>query len=789
MLKGAAVRSSPTPKNTTHSPAADALMDAAALTLTIDGMTCQACASRIEKVLNKKSAIIQADVNYANEQAQIRYDAAVTNPDTIIEWIGKAGYHAQVETSVLAASDDVADSTKPPLRLMITWLCLAPFLVGMLGMLVGWHGAMLPVAWQFVLASVVQFGTALPLYRSAWASVRGGLANMDVLVVLATLTIWLYSIYLWQVTPAHGVYFEASVMVIGFVQLGKYLEQRTKKTSLNSINLLLTLTPTQVQVKQADGSWQVQDVTDLRCGQVVLASTGTRIAADGQVVAGAGWCDESHLTGESLPVKKDTGSRVLAGALVTDGSVEYRVRATGQATQLGDLIQALHDAQGSKANMARLADKVSAVFVPVVVGLALLCWLVNRMAGVTADDALLRAVSVLVIACPCALGLATPAAIMAGMGVAARHGVWFKDAQALEAAGGIDTLVLDKTGTLTQGTPQVIAEYQAANLVATGLDHAALLHLVGDIEQRTNHPFARALTAFSQQQLTDFSAETRQTLSQDFSLTNVQTVAGHGVQAHVSQHSTGKDFAINIGSPTWVGLTLPETIGLASAWQIASQVAVSVDGVPVAAFALADALKPEAEQALADWQGMGLGVWLLSGDKPSVVQHIADELHLDPNHACGDLRPTDKADRIRALQAQGQRVAMVGDGINDAPALAVADASFAVAHATDIANHSAAARLLGGGLQQLTAALQIARATLRTIRQNLFFAFIYNAIGMALAAFGLLNPMIAAAAMAMSSLSVLFNAIRLNRWHAPSASHLMPADTRMIADKSAPTVV
>lgn len=763
---------SPTPTDTTHLPVSDAQADTAALTLAIDGMTCQACASRIEKVLNKKAAILQADVNYANEQAQIRYDATATNPDAIIAWIGKAGYQAQVAASALAASDDIADDAKPPLRLVLTWLCLAPFLVGMLGMLFGWHGAMLPVAWQFVLASVVQFGTALPLYRSAWASVRGRLANMDVLVVLATLTIWLYSIYLWRFAPSHGVYFEAGVMVIGFVQLGKYLEQRTKKTSLNSINLLLTLTPTQVSVKQADGSWQTQDAADLRRGQVVLAGTGTRIAADGQVIAGDGWCDESHLTGESLPLQKNVGSRVLAGALVTDGSVEYRVSATGQATQLGDLIQALHDAQGSKADMARLADKVSAVFVPVVVGLALLCWLVNRAVGIAADDALLRAVSVLVIACPCALGLATPAAIMAGMGVAARHGVWFKDAQALEAAGGIDTLVLDKTGTLTQGTPQVIADYQTPAFAATGLDEATLLYLVGETERRTNHPLARALTAFSQQRLATVSAKTRQMLSQDFDIGNVQTVAGQGVQAQVSQLSTGKNFVLNIGSPAWLGLTLPDEIAQSSAWQIASQVAVSVDGTPVAAFALADALKPEAAVALADWHDMGLDVWLLSGDKPSVVRHIGEKLRLPSAQTLGDMRPTDKAEHIRALQTQGQRVAMVGDGINDAPALAVADASFAVAHATDIANHSASARLLGGGLQQLTAALQIARATLRTIRQNLFFAFVYNAIGMALAAVGLLNPMVAAAAMAMSSLSVLFNALRLNRWHAPHADKI-----------------
>lgn len=730
------------------------------LQLQIEGMTCQACASRIEKVLNKKPAIEQASVNFANETAQVNYDAEQTNPEQILEWVAKTGYTAKIaQSDDLFNRDNEQESIHPSWRLWAIWLCLLPFLVGMVGMLFGSHALMPPVWLQFILATIVQFGLALPFYQSAWASIKGRLANMDVLVVLGTLTIWLYSTYMWLThlndTAHHVVYFEASVMVIAFVRLGKFLEERTKKQSLNSINLLLELTPKQVIVKQGE-TWQTIDLSELQIGQIVLAKAGSRIACDGVVVKGEGWCDESHLTGESIALKKHIGSQVLAGAMIDNGSFEYQATALGKSTQLGDMIQALSEAQGSKANIARIADKVAAVFVPVVVAIAIITFIMNYAILGVLDAALMRAVSVLVIACPCALGLATPAAIMAGMGVAARHGVWFKDAQALETTGQIDTVVLDKTGTLTEGKPSIAAHY----LVDSQLQLDDVLALAASIETHANHPLATALVNAAKQQGLSL-----------MSVSNIEQVTGEGIQGVIDGFGlvkVGRPSFANIDIPflNKVADEMPTTQDMndtknANIWQIASIVAVSVNDVPLAAFALADDLKPDSQQAVKNLQNDGLNVVIMSGDNQSVVDFIAQQVQA--NDAFGQLSPREKANKIDLLQQAGRHVAMVGDGVNDAPAMATAQASFAMYQGTDIAQHSASARLLGDSLLHVDYAYQTAKATLANIKQNLFFAFIYNILGIPLAAFGLLNPMIAAAAMAMSSISVLLNALRLTR--------------------------
>ncbi|RKW28971.1 MAG: cation-transporting P-type ATPase, partial [Kingella sp. (in: b-proteobacteria)] len=356
-------------------------------------------------------------------------------------------------------------------RLILLWLINVPFLIGMLGMMLGRHDWMLPPMWQMVLATIVQFGLAIPFYKSAWGSIKGGLANMDVLVSLGTLTIYFYSVfmlfYLPHMSHAHAsanVYFEASVMVLGFVSLGKFLEDRTKKHSLNSLGLLLQLTPKQVRV-QRNGEWQTVPLNQIQVGELLRANQGERIAADGVVEEGSGWCDESHLTGESVPEMKKLGSQVLAGAMVTDGSLVYRSQQLGSQTLLGDMMNALSEAQGSKAPIARFADKVAAVFVPTVIGIALLTFLLTWWLQQDVVTALIHGVAVLVIACPCALGLATPAAIMVGMGKAVKQGIWFKDAAAMEEAAHVNAVVLDKTGTLTEGKPQVVAFWQAQSAV------------------------------------------------------------------------------------------------------------------------------------------------------------------------------------------------------------------------------------------------------------------------------------------------------------------------------------
>ncbi len=726
------------------------------LQLAIDGMSCQACASRIEKVLNKKPSVYEVSVNFAGETANVDYDPDQASPEQIKEWVDKTGFVANLQASdSLFAQTDKDMATKWPWRLIGLWVCLLPFLVGMAGMLAGFGMAWMPPVWiQFVLATIVQFGLALPFYSSAWASIKGGLANMDVLVVMGTVTIWAYSTYIWlthgdssagammQGMANHGpeVYFEAGVMVIAFVRTGKYLEERTKKHSLNSIDLLLSLTPDEVEQQQADGEFINVALQQVQIDDVLRAKQGSRVATDGVVIDGNGWCDESHLTGESVPLKKVAGDILLAGALVENGSLLYRVTAKGSDTKLGDMVQALSDAQGSKAQLARLADKVTAIFVPVVVAIALLTFGITWWLTGMVDTALMHAVSVLVIACPCALGLATPAAIMAGMGVAARHGVWFKDAQSLEAAGNIDTVVLDKTGTLTIGKPTIVDQVMVDKSLAVN----DVLQIAASVEAHASHPLATAL----------INAAYEHGLSL-MTVTDIRVIKGAGIQATIEGLGV-----VKVGTAEFTNLNLPKM--MPKVWQIASTVAVSVNDEPLGAFALADDLKVDTPQAITALQDAGIDVILMSGDKQSVVDHVAAQLGITA--AYGKMSPRDKASAIAKLQTAGHKVAMAGDGVNDAPAMATADASFAMFEGTDVAQHSASARLMGESLMHIDAAQKIAQATVRNIKQNLFFAFIYNCLGIPLAAFGFLNPMIAAAAMALSSISVLMNALRLTRF-------------------------
>lgn len=740
----------------------------------VEGMSCQACATRIEKVLNKKPAIASASVSFAGETLNVSYDASQSNADQISEWVSKTGFTAvpMTDNQIPQAADKSMDW-----RLVLIWICMIPFLIGMAGMVLGQGMSWMPALWiQFVLAIFVQLGLAGPFYRSAWASIKGGLANMDVLVVIGTVTIWAYSTFIWleslgvnlldsssfalswsditSHSAAHvPVYFEAGVMIIAFVKLGKYLEQRTKKHSLNSINMLLELTPTTVEklvafnpqqatqdeVSDAELSFEQVNLNEVQKGDVLRAKQGSRVATDGIVISGEGWCDESHLTGESVPVTKNKGDKVLAGAMVENGSLNYQVTAKGSDTQLSDMVKALSEAQGSKADLARLADKVAAVFVPVVVLIAVVTFGLTLSITGAMDKAILHAVSVLVIACPCALGLATPAAIMAGMGVAARHGVWFKDAQSLEMAGSVDTVVFDKTGTLTKGKPHIVD----AMMVNKEIKADDVLQLAASVEVHASHPLATAVVNAAQ-------AKNIALLS----ASKVDVVSGLGVKAEVEGFGE-----VKVGTAEFVGLKLPKK--LPKVWQIASTIAVSVGGIPLGMFALADELKEESSQAVQALKQDGLEVVLLSGDKPSVVQHVADDLDIKVAH--GHLKPRDKAQWIEAHQAIGHKVAMVGDGVNDAPAMATSYASFAMLEGTEVAKHSASARLMGDSIMQVHSGVDIAKATVRNIKQNLFFAFIYNCLGIPLAAFGLLNPMIAAAAMALSSISVLMNALRLTR--------------------------
>ena len=709
----------------------------------IEGMTCQACASRIEKVLNKKDFVESAGVNFASEEAQVVFDDSQTSADDIAKIIEKTGYGAKEKTE--EALPQPEETAHVSWRLWLLFAINVPFLIGMAGMMIGRHDWMIPPLWQFALASVVQLWLAVPFYKSAWASIKGGLANMDVLVTIGTVSIYLYSVYMLFFSPhaAHGmahVYFEAGVMVIGFVSLGKFLEHRTKKSSLNSLGLLLKLTPTQVNV-QRNGEWKQLPIDQVQIGDLIRANHGERIAADGIIESGSGWADESHLTGESNPEEKKAGGKVLAGALMTEGSVVYRATQLGSQTLLGDMMNALSEAQGSKAPIARVADKAAAVFVPAVVGIALLTFIATWLVKGDWTVALMHAVAVLVIACPCALGLATPAAIMVGMGKAVKHGIWFKDAAAMEEAAHVDAVVLDKTGTLTEGRPQVAAVYCVPD---SGFNEDALYRIAAAVEQNATHPLARAIVSAAQARGLDIPAAQ-----------NAQTVVGSGITAEVEGVGL-----VKAGKLDFAELRLPENLS-DDVWRIASIVAVSANGKPIGAFALADALKTDTAEAIGRLKKHGIDVYIMSGDNQGTVEYVAKQLGIA--HAFGNMSPRDKAAEVQKLKAAGKTVAMVGDGINDAPALAAANVSFAMKGGADVAEHTASATLMQHSVNQLADALLVSQATLKNIKQNLFFAFFYNILGIPLAALGFLNPVIAGAAMAASSVSVLSNALRLKR--------------------------
>ncbi|HHF3771463.1 TPA: heavy metal translocating P-type ATPase, partial [Haemophilus influenzae] len=700
---------------------------------------CQSCANRIEKVLNKKPFVQQAGVNFAAEEAQVVFDATQASEAQIIEIIHKTGFSAHIKQ---ANELPIEENTSIPWRLIVLWIINIPFLIGMLGMIGGSHNLMLPPIWQFALASIVQLWLAIPFYRGAIGSIRGGLTNMDVLVSTGTLTIYLYSAFMlfYHANHAMGhVYFEASVMVIGFVSLGKFLEDRTKKHSLNSLSMLLQLTPKKVTVLRNE-KWIEIALDQVNIGEIIRANQGERIAADGVIESGNGWCDESHLTGESRPEEKQKGGKVLAGAMVTEGSIIYRANQLGSQTLLGDMMNALSDAQGSKAPIARFADKVTSVFVPVVLVISLVTFALTYILTNDSVSSLIHAVSVLVIACPCALGLATPAAIMVGLGKAVNAGVWFKDAAAMEETAHVDTVVLDKTGTLTKGELEISALWQPQSAVYSEDD---LYRFAAAVERQANHPIAKAIVQAAEQKMLEIPTAL-------FSKMEV----GQGIQAELEQVGT-----IKVGKPDYCGLILPKN--LEDIWQIASIVAVSINDEPIGAFALTDTLKNDSLHAIQRLQQQNIDVVIMSGDQQSVVDYIAKQLGI--KKAFGKLTPRDKAEQIQKLKDLGHIVAMVGDGINDAPALASANVSFAMKSSSDIAEQTASATLMQHSVNQLVDALFIARATLKNIKQNLFFALIYNILGIPLAAFGFLSPIIAGAAMALSSISVLMNALRLKK--------------------------
>lgn len=714
------------------------------VTLQIKGMHCAACQQRLEKVLNREPGVISAVVNLASEKARLQVLSDVADAQ-LLQAIAKAGYEGIVP-DLNASAAEQAQPKRDTDRdwLIVGALCTVPLL---LPMIAGLWGAsfQLPVFWQFVLASIVQFGLGWRFYRGAWAALRVGSSNMDVLVALGTTAAYGLSLYQWLLQAHHAhLYFESSATVITLVWFGKWLEQRAKRQTSEAIRALQALRPDQAWVER-DGVEQWLPLAMIRLGDRVRVRAGERIPVDGEIIDGSSHLDESLLTGESLPVSKEAGDKVSTGAMNGEGLLWLRTAALGEDTLLARIIARVELAQMAKPPIQQKVDQISAVFVPVVLVLALLTitgWYLVTGQG---EAALIHAVSVLVIACPCALGLATPAAIMAGTGTAARHGILIRDAEVLEKAEKVDMVVFDKTGTLTIGHPALSAQQ-----VRSITDEQALL-IAAALQQGSAHPLGIALQQAAQQQGLALPL-----------LSEISTVAGIGVQGTWQDRDyalVGAQgllrFDVTPDAPLQAGVEQQYQQGRTVSWLIEN-------GNVVAWFAFQDPPKPEAAAAIKTLQQQGVKVALLSGDHQQSVEQMARLLGIDEMAA--QVLPEQKAEAVVHWRKQGFTVAMVGDGINDAPALAESDLGIAMGSGTDVAMASAAMTLMRNDPRAVADALTIARLTSRKIRQNLFWAFIYNVVALPLAVLGFLDPVLAGAAMAFSSVSVVTNALWLTRW-------------------------
>jgi Cu+-exporting ATPase len=734
------------------------------ITLDIEGMSCASCVSRVEKALLKVVGVQTVAVNLASEKATLS-TAGVVPIERLTSAIKAAGYEASLPKSTPEAAASQAGKNALPSWWPVAAAALftLPLILPMLLMPFGATWA-LPGWWQLALATPVQFWLGGRFYRAGWRALKAGSGNMDLLVALGTSAAYGLSLYL-LLAAGHGamahLYFEASAAVITLVLLGKWLETRAKRQTADAIRALNALRPERATVRR-DGVDREVAIAALQLNDLVVVRAGERIAVDGMVLEGHSQVDESLLTGESLPVEKQAHDRVTAGAINGAGLLLVNTTAIGAETTLARIIRMVEHAQAAKAPIQRLVDQVSAVFVPVVLLIAVLTLLGWGWSSGDWQQALLNAVAVLVIACPCALGLATPTAIMAGTGVAARFGILIKDAEALEIAHRINVVAFDKTGTLTVGHPALLALLPVAQDAAASDD---LLRLAAAVQRSSEHPLARAVIAAAEQK----------GLQASVNASKVQAVAGRGIQASVG------DRQCYLGSSRWMlelGVDLSalasqaktlETEGRTVSWLATGQ-----DGKPALAGLLAfgDQLKPTAKAAVRQLQQRAIRVAMLSGDNYGSANVAGRQLGITEIHA--EILPAEKARAITDLKSAATVVAMVGDGINDAPALAAADVGIAMSTGTDVAMQAAGITLMHGDPGLVADAIDISRRTYNKIRQNLFWAFIYNLIGIPLAALGYLNPVLAGAAMAFSSVSVVSNALLLRRWRPASQLSRVP---------------
>jgi P-type Cu+ transporter len=724
--------------------------------LGLEGMTCAACAVRIEKVLNRVPGVA-ATVNFATETATARFDAALASPDRLVAAVERAGYHAFVRRD--AEKERREDKERKAAahaalkrEVAIAAILTAPLLAQMVPMLLHgqWlggavHAEPLPRWLQLALATPVQLWIGRRFYVGAWHALRGGAANMDVLIALGTTMAWAFSavVTLLGLAELH-VYFEAGAAVITLVLLGKLLESRAKAGTSAALEGLLKLQPRTARVERGGAIVEVPLADVVRAERFVVRA-GESFPVDGNVATGAATVDESMLTGESLPVNKEPGAKVYAGTVNQDGLVTCEATGVGSATLLAGIVRLVAEAQGSKAPIQRLADRVAGVFVPIVVAIAALTFVLTWWLAGDGMQALVNTVAVLVIACPCALGLATPTAIMVGTGRGAQIGVLIHDATALEQAGRLKSLIVDKTGTLTEGTPAV------TDVVAFGgASRADVLRIAAALEQGSTHPLARAVLAAARGEGIEPPP-----------VHEYASVPGKGARGRVAADAG----EARVGSLDYLaesGAAVPAEIAAPLLRAGRTIVGVAVGGRAVGILGLADRIRPTSAVAIARLAEAGIEVVMLTGDNAETARSVAAAVGITRFRA--GVLPADKADAVRAMKAQGAITGMVGDGINDAPALAAADVSFAIGAGSDIAIAAADVTLVRSDLNAVVDAILLSRATLARIRQNLFFAFAYNVLGIPLAAVGLLSPVIAGAAMAASSVSVVGNALLLRRW-------------------------
>ncbi len=695
--------------------------------LQLIGMTCVNCAAKIEKSLNELDGV-QATVNFATEKAHILFtpESEVQVEDLIkaVQGVGYQAFPLNSEVDVARAKEEAAAEYRRDLRhFLISAMLTAPFLVEMFAMFTGGHHELLPRWLQLVLATPVQFWIGYRFYRGSFYALRAKSANMDVLVALGTSMAYLLSaIVTLRGWSEQHVYFEASTAVITLILLGKLMESRAKGKTSEAVESLIRLQPKTAFV-EVDGEVREVSVSDLKKNDIVVVKNGESIPVDGLVVSGESSVDESMLTGESLAVAKKPEDAVYAATLNLEGSLRVKATSVGNQTQLAHIIKIVTAAQGSKAPIQRLADKISGIFVPVVVAIAVVTFFATWALTQDLQLAFVASVSVLVIACPCALGLATPTAVVVGIGKAAQAGILFRDAKALELAEKIEVLVLDKTGTITEGKP-VVTNLQ---IFADTYSREQILQISLDLEQGSSHPLAHAVIEEARQ------AGLRPRPVQGFS-----ALPGKGVQATVDGRSY---FLGRVDERAPMALTLDTRV--------------------LANFEVKDRIRESSKGAIAEIQRQGVRVMMLTGDNEATAKEIADKAGISEfKHG---VHPVDKANVILMLKRKNLRVGMVGDGINDAPALAMADVSFAMSSGTDIAIETADVTLMKNDLRSVELAMRLSKVILKKIRQNLFFAFIYNTLGIPLAAVGLLNPVIAGAAMAMSSVSVVSNSLLLKK--------------------------